>query len=92
MIDPDGTYLKFFYNTDGQRVQSIDQTGFIISYSYDDAGRLSELTDGDGNLIVQYTYDANGPSSERQRQRHTRDLQLRRQRQHAVDRELCPTM
>src|SRR6202034_3838120 len=42
---PDGTYLKFIYNTNGQRVESIDQTGFEVNYAYDDAGRLSELTD-----------------------------------------------
>ena len=30
----------------------VDQTGFTINYSYDAAGRLAELTDGSGNLIV----------------------------------------
>jgi RHS repeat-associated protein len=55
---PDGSFLKFFYNSGGQRVQSVDQTGFTVNYSYDNAGRLSRLTDQSGNLIVQYTYDA----------------------------------
>ncbi len=60
VIYPDGTYLNFFYNTGGQRVQSVDQTGFTINYSYDDAGRLSELTEANGNMIVQYMYDSDG--------------------------------
>ena len=62
---PDGTYLKFFYNSGGQLVQTVDQTGFEVNYAYDDAGRLSELTDADGDLIVKYTYDADGRLSER---------------------------
>jgi RHS repeat-associated protein len=57
---PDGTWLKFSYNALGQRVQSLDQTGFTVNYTYDSLGRLSELTDGSGNLIVLYTYDAAG--------------------------------
>ncbi|MFI5458474.1 MAG: SdrD B-like domain-containing protein [Isosphaerales bacterium] len=57
---PDGTWLKFSYNIVGQRTQSVDQTGFTTNYAYDSLGRLSELTDGSGNLIVQYTYDAAG--------------------------------
>jgi len=57
---PNGQFLKFTYNTIGQRTQSVDQTGFTVSYTYDALGRLQELTDGNGNLIVQYTYDAAG--------------------------------
>ena len=57
---PDGTWLKFSYNIVGQRTQSVDQTGFTVNYLYNALGRLSELTDGNGNLIVKYTYDAAG--------------------------------
>ena len=57
---PNGQFLKFTYNTIGQRTQSVDQTGFTVNYTYDALGRLQELTDGNGNLIVQYTYDAAG--------------------------------
>ncbi len=60
VLDPDGTYLKFTYNVVGQRTQSVDQTGFTVNYTYDGVGRLEELTDGNGDLIVQYTYDAAG--------------------------------
>ncbi len=56
----DGTFLKFTYNIVGQRTQSVDQTGFTVDYIYDSVGRLSELTDGSGNLIVRYTYDSAG--------------------------------
>src|SRR5262249_15206965 len=54
---PDGTWLKFNYNIVGQRTQSVDQTGYTVNYSYDAVGRLSELTDANGKLIVQYAYD-----------------------------------
>jgi len=57
---PNGQYLKFTYNSVGQRIQSIDQTGFTVNYTYNDLGQLAELTDGQGNLIVQYIYDAAG--------------------------------
>ncbi len=43
----------------------VDQTGFTVNYLYDDAGRLSELTDGNGNPIVTYTYDADGRLSKK---------------------------
>ena len=56
----DGTWLKFTYNIVGQRTQSEDQSEFTVNYIYDALGRLSELTDGDGDLIVLYTYDAAG--------------------------------
>jgi RHS repeat-associated protein len=55
---PDGTYLKFSYNVVGARTHSVDQTGFEVNYAYDAAGRLQKLTDGQGDLIVQYTYNA----------------------------------
>ncbi|MFI5454955.1 MAG: RHS repeat-associated core domain-containing protein [Isosphaerales bacterium] len=57
---PDGTWLKFSYNVVGQRTQSMDQSAFTVNYAYDSLGRLSELTDGSGKLIVQYAYDAAG--------------------------------
>ena len=57
---PNGTWLRFSYNVVGQRTQSVDQTGFTVNYTYDSLGRLSELTDGNGNLIVLYSYDAAG--------------------------------
>jgi RHS repeat-associated protein len=57
---PDGTWLKFGYNIVGQRTQSVDQTGFTVNYTYNAVGQLSELTDGNGNLIVQYLYDNAG--------------------------------
>ncbi|MDR3663972.1 MAG: RHS repeat-associated core domain-containing protein, partial [Mycobacterium sp.] len=54
---PGSLSLTFTYNAQGQRTQSIDQTGFTVNYSYDALGRLSKLTDGSGNSIVQYTYN-----------------------------------
>jgi RHS repeat-associated protein len=60
VLYPNKQYLKFSYNTIGQRTQSVDQTGFTTNYAYDTLGRLQKLTDGGGNLIVQYSYDAAG--------------------------------
>ena len=40
---PNGQFLNFTYNPQGQRTQSVDQSGFTITYSYDGLGRLSEL-------------------------------------------------
>ena len=57
---PDGTYLKFSYYAGGLRMQSVDQTGFTVNYTYDAVDRLTKLSDGSGNVIVQYTYDAAG--------------------------------
>jgi RHS repeat-associated protein len=60
VLYPNGQYLKFTYNTIGQRTQSVDQTGFTTNYAYDALGRLQKLTDAGGNPIVVYTYDAAG--------------------------------
>ena len=53
-------------------------------------GRLSELTDGSGNLIVQYTYDAAGNLIQKDNgQRHSHHLHLRWRRRRPLDHELC---
>jgi RHS repeat-associated protein len=62
---PNGQFLDFTYNNDGQRVESVDQDGYTIKYTYDSLGRLAELTDGSGNLIVQYSYNNVGELSKK---------------------------
>ena len=57
---PNGQFLQFSYNSVGKRTQSVDQSGFTINYQYDAVGRLAELTDGGGAMIVQYGYDLVG--------------------------------
>ena len=57
---PGGRSLTFIYDPFGRRSQMIDQDQFTVKYSYDPAGRLAGLTDGQNNLIVSYTYDAAG--------------------------------
>lgn len=57
---PDGRFLRFTYNLVGQRTQSLDDTGFTLNHVHDALGRLSALRDGNGGLIVRYTYDAAG--------------------------------
>ncbi len=57
---PDHEFLKYTYNSAGQRAQMVDQTGFTVDYQYNALGQLGELSDGSGNLIVAYSYDAVG--------------------------------
>jgi RHS repeat-associated protein len=71
---PDGKYLRFTYNKNGQRTQSVDQTGFTVQYIYDPLGRLQQLIDGSNNLIVQYTYDAAGNLSQKDMGNGTRTV------------------
>jgi RHS repeat-associated protein len=59
IVEPYGT-LSVQYGIDGNVTKEVDQTGFTTKYIYDTAGRLSELTDGSGNLIESYTYDPAG--------------------------------
>jgi RHS repeat-associated protein len=59
IVEPYGT-LTVLYGTDGNITQIVDQTGFTVNYGYDAVGRLSKLTDGNGNLIESYTYDPAG--------------------------------
>jgi RHS repeat-associated protein len=54
---PNNLSLKFTYNAAGERLQSVDQTGYTLNYTYDAQGRLEELDDGDGHSVVRYTYD-----------------------------------
>ncbi len=62
---PVGLYLKFSYNTAGQRTHMMDQTGFTTNYMYDSNGRLHQLTDANNNVVVTYTYDADGRLSKK---------------------------
>ncbi len=57
--EPYGT-LSVQYGIDGNVTQIVDQTGFKVKYGYDSIGRLSQLTDGNGDLIESYTYDPAG--------------------------------
>jgi RHS repeat-associated protein len=59
IIEPNGTLLVQ-YGIDGNITQIKDQTGFTTNYAYDSVGRLSELTDGNDNLIASYSYDPAG--------------------------------
>ena len=59
IVEPYGT-LTVRYGVDGNITQMVDQTGFTTNYEYDAVGRLSELTDGSGNLIESYSYDPAG--------------------------------
>jgi RHS repeat-associated protein len=57
---PDGKFLQFTYDVGGRRATSVDQDGFKTAYVYDAAGRLAQLLDGTGAVLVKYTYDKAG--------------------------------
>lgn len=57
---PDATSIRYTYNALGQCISMTDSTGFVTNYQYDQAGRLSGLTNGSGATIASYTYNANG--------------------------------
>jgi RHS repeat-associated protein len=57
---PNGEFLQFTLDASGRRTQMVDQTGFTVNYQYAPDGQLAGLTDGDGNPIVTYTYNAAG--------------------------------
>jgi RHS repeat-associated protein len=54
---PNGRYLIYNYDSAGRHTQTIDQSGFTTNYSFDLAGRLSDVKDGNNNLISHYAYD-----------------------------------
>ena len=83
IVEPYGT-LTVQYGIDGNITQIVDQTGFTVNYEYDAVGRLSELTDGSGNLIESYTLRPGRKRQQRnQGQRHEHDLPVRcRRRRH----------
>ncbi len=62
---PNGQGLTFMYNAQGQRIQSVDQSGYTLTYSYDSLGRLSGLSDGT-RMVVTYIYNSLGRLSEKQ--------------------------
>jgi RHS repeat-associated protein len=59
ITDPNGRFLVYTYEN-GRRTRMVDQSGFAIAYSYDEAGRLDALRDGNGNLIISYEYGPDG--------------------------------
>ena len=64
---PNGTSLQYTYS-DGQRIQMVEMSGSTVvgtvNYTYTDAGQLAGLNDGNGNLIVSYTYNVLGELTE----------------------------
>jgi RHS repeat-associated protein len=57
---PGGQWLAFTYTEAGRRATSLDQTGHLLAYSYDGAGRLEAMTNQLSEEVVRYTYDATG--------------------------------
>jgi RHS repeat-associated protein len=57
---PDAQWLEFTYDTGDRRASTHDSFGQEVHYHYDAVGRLDQLTDGAGAMIVAYTYDATG--------------------------------
>ncbi len=57
---PGNRYLAFTYDGAGRRKSSKDQLEYQVNYEYNDAGRLSRLSDGANTDIVVYVYDTLG--------------------------------
>ena len=60
VTDPEGRVESYGYNNAGQEIQRVEPDGSISNYSYTPSGQLAELSDGNGNLLVDYTYNAPG--------------------------------
>ena len=60
---PGGQWFEFEYDPLGRRTRREDQLGNVENYTYDTAGRLDVMTDGDDTLIVDYDFDAAGRMS-----------------------------
>ncbi|MHC4404022.1 MAG: RHS repeat-associated core domain-containing protein [Planctomycetota bacterium] len=55
-----GQFLEFDYWPSGMRKKRTDQDGNVVNYIPDSVGRLHQITDGAGALIVEYEYDPAG--------------------------------
>lgn len=60
IVGDDDRWIAITYNKMGQRIKSEDQTGHALIYTYDSVGRLQEITDGAGNLIMRDEIDLVG--------------------------------
>ena len=59
MIWDETDYIHFYYDGNGQRVV-MDYNGVEYFYVYNAQGDVVALADKDGNVVVEYTYDAWG--------------------------------
>ena len=59
MTDADGNASETWFDEQRHTVKTVDATGAEISYTYDEAGRMSSKTDAAG-LTTRYEYDADG--------------------------------
>ena len=59
-LKPGAHTLTFTYDAAGRRKTSADELDYVLTYQYDDAGRLAAITDSDGSTQVQYGYDLQG--------------------------------
>ena len=89
---PDGTFLKFSYYAGGLRDAErgpdwLHSQLYVRRRGMD----LTKLTDGNGDLIVQYTYDNAGNLTQTDNGNGTQTVDsYDAARQRAVDHELCP--
>ncbi|MBE7502048.1 MAG: hypothetical protein HS113_17490, partial [Verrucomicrobiales bacterium] len=57
---PGGQHFAFAYDAAGRRTLRTDQDGNVTAYLYDALGRLDQMTNGLGHVIVDYDYDPTG--------------------------------
>ena len=56
----DGRSLGFIYDNWGRKLSQTDELGVIVSYSYDDLGRMVSVSESNGGLSATYAYDDAG--------------------------------
>jgi len=64
VTDCNGKEVRYRYGAAGERLETVYPDGKKASYSYDEAVRLRQLTDGD--ITATYAYDGNGRLCEKQ--------------------------
>lgn len=62
---PGSRTLQYKYNSGGQRIQMTNADGQSTDYTFDSAGRLSQVLNSTGQAVVSYQYDAVGRVSKK---------------------------
>ncbi len=60
LSEPGGRFVAWEHDDAGKRTRRTTSDGSVVTWSWDAAGRLSEVRDGGGTLLSRYSYDAAG--------------------------------
>ncbi|MCP4351614.1 MAG: hypothetical protein GY795_39620 [Desulfobacterales bacterium] len=59
ILYPEGGYIKYGYDAEGNRTSVTDSKGYAIAYTHNDMGRVTSVTDAK-NIATDYIYADNG--------------------------------